>query len=263
METNPIAFLPDIDLRLILKKEFNRRMRKNPKYSLRAFAKALGISHSAVSELISGRRRFSTRNVARIGSTLKWSKEKMTTALHALQKDPGSYTSLDSQQAHQLDAWYYNAILELFLIEGFEPAPQWIAHALKLEEVTVVAALAKLIELGFLSVTRNGNLKVRTSKTTTLGNVQSKDSILRVQKQNLEKQIESLAINPVEIQSSMGLTIPMDPIDLPEARKIIFRCMKELDSLLNRKGARRTEVYRLQLGLFPLTDLHRSTLPVR
>ena len=48
-----------MNYRLILKDHLRRRQEINPRYSLRAFAKKLGISPSKVSEVISGKKRIS------------------------------------------------------------------------------------------------------------------------------------------------------------------------------------------------------------
>lgn len=255
MKENHLAFKPQVDLRQELKREFERRRRVNARYSLRSFARTLQLSHSAVSELLAGKRRFSKRCINRIAVRLHWTPAQTQLAVESLEKDPLSFTDLDSEKIAQLDSWYYNAILELFLVEGFKPDPGWIAQALNLSKVEVTEAIERLLDAGQIKRGRNGQLKVSTRQTTTLGNVQSKDTLVKIQQQNLKKGIEALSCFSVESQSSMGLTIPMDVQDLPEARKILYRCLKDLSRLLNRKGVRRRQVYRLQVGLFPLTHL--------
>lgn len=55
-----------------LRAEFDRRRAVNPRYSLRAFARALGTSHSSLSRLSRGQRP-SARAVASLGRRLGWS----------------------------------------------------------------------------------------------------------------------------------------------------------------------------------------------
>jgi len=253
MELDHLAFSPGVDLRALLKREFSRRQRINKKYSLRAFAKYLGLSHAALSEMLAGKRRISVQNVRRIGGALGWSERDLDKALRSVEKDPLNFSQLSDEQVETLSEWYYNVILELFLLENFDQSTAWIAKATGLSEGQVHAALLELEEAGQIRRTRSGEWKVVNHMTTTLGNVRSKAAIHKLQKQFLQRQAAALDHAPVEEQSMMGLTIPMDPADLPEARKIIYRCIKDLSRLLNRKGVRRSEVYRLQLGLFPLT----------
>lgn len=55
-----------------LRAEFDRRRATNVRYSLRAFARALGVSHSSLSRLVRGQRP-SVRAIAALGPRLGWS----------------------------------------------------------------------------------------------------------------------------------------------------------------------------------------------
>ena len=52
--------------RLELRNAFVQRQKKNPRYSLRAFARDLGFSHTLLSLIFSGRRKVSTKLYARL-----------------------------------------------------------------------------------------------------------------------------------------------------------------------------------------------------
>lgn len=71
METGTAdAFLPNhppqSEALRILAEEFERRRIRNPRYSMRAFAKAIGISQSQLSLILSGKRRISVRQAMKI-----------------------------------------------------------------------------------------------------------------------------------------------------------------------------------------------------
>lgn len=57
----------------ILRHEFERRRENNSRYSLRAFARSIGIDHSTLSQILRGRRRLTQRTIARLGGSLKLS----------------------------------------------------------------------------------------------------------------------------------------------------------------------------------------------
>jgi hypothetical protein len=59
-------------LRMILDAEFARRRRLNPRYSLRAFARSVGIEHSTLSQLLWGKRPLTWKSIGRIASTMRW-----------------------------------------------------------------------------------------------------------------------------------------------------------------------------------------------
>ncbi len=60
-----------MSFREVLQDELHRRCARNPRYSLRAFARALALDHSSLSQLLRGRRRVTTRAIRRIGATLR------------------------------------------------------------------------------------------------------------------------------------------------------------------------------------------------
>jgi len=66
-----------VDPRELLQQELDRRRRRNRRYSLRAFARDLATDHSALSQLLRGRRPFSPRMVHRFGVRLGWSETLM------------------------------------------------------------------------------------------------------------------------------------------------------------------------------------------
>jgi transcriptional regulator with XRE-family HTH domain len=59
-------------LRSVLETEFARRKQINPRYSLRAFARSVGLDHSTISQLMRGKRAITRKSVRSIGSSLRW-----------------------------------------------------------------------------------------------------------------------------------------------------------------------------------------------
>jgi plasmid maintenance system antidote protein VapI len=69
-----------VDLRTRLTTEFNRRLARNPRYSLRAFARSLALHHTTVTRLVKGTRRVSTPLLNRIGPRLGLSDNELVAA---------------------------------------------------------------------------------------------------------------------------------------------------------------------------------------
>jgi len=59
-------------LRSVLQAEFSRRQQSNPRYSLRAFARSVGLNHSTVSQLLRGKRPITGKSVRSIAGSLRW-----------------------------------------------------------------------------------------------------------------------------------------------------------------------------------------------
>lgn len=72
-----------MDLRTYLRRELKRRQQRNRRYSLRAFASSLGVSHSTLSRLSGSRFRLTSRMAQRLGTRLGLSpKETNAVLLH-------------------------------------------------------------------------------------------------------------------------------------------------------------------------------------
>jgi hypothetical protein len=59
-------------LRTILQDEFLLRKRRNPRYSLRAFARSVSVEHSTLSQLLRGKRPITWKSVTEIAGTMRW-----------------------------------------------------------------------------------------------------------------------------------------------------------------------------------------------
>ena len=59
-----------MDLRTHLRTELQRRQRRNPRYSLRAFALSLGTHHSTLSRAFDRNRRLTAQSIHRLGERL-------------------------------------------------------------------------------------------------------------------------------------------------------------------------------------------------
>src|SRR3979411_2107609 len=69
-----------MDLAAMLGPELARHRRRNPRFSLRAFARALGTHHSTLSQILHRRRRLTTRTINHLGARLGLSEEAMSEA---------------------------------------------------------------------------------------------------------------------------------------------------------------------------------------
>ncbi|MBL7688859.1 MAG: helix-turn-helix domain-containing protein, partial [Bdellovibrionaceae bacterium] len=128
--TNP--FKMDVDIRKFLNEELQKRKSKNSGLSLRTFAKKVGVSHSTLSQILSGKRTLTEKTLKQIlgGLSLDATLEKRL--LQTFEKNPACFMEVTDQALMMTNAWYYDAILELTLVQGFQSDEEWIAHQLGL-----------------------------------------------------------------------------------------------------------------------------------
>src|SRR4051794_12712496 len=118
--------------REFLAAELARRIGANPRYSQRAFAKALGLSPGELSEILRGKRPLSAKHALQIARALGLSEAERRRLLALSQGE----TERPTPSAYQLSAdlfalvsdWYCFAIVYLAECEGFRWDERWIGR---------------------------------------------------------------------------------------------------------------------------------------
>jgi uncharacterized protein (TIGR02147 family) len=79
------------------------------------------------------------------------------------------------------------------------------------------------------------------------------------QRQLLEKAIDSLENDPIELRSMTSMTTAIDPRRIPEAKEMIRHFNRTLCAFL--EGGNRTQVYNLGIALYPLQKTKKESTP--
>jgi uncharacterized protein (TIGR02147 family) len=249
-----------------LEAEFRVRHDKDPKYSLRAFAKTLHVSPSYLSRIMSGQRELTIAGAEKISESLGLSPDDredfLRSVVGVLRERPrtSTPTRTSSTQAeyHQLtvDAfttiseWYHYAILELTFVKGFKSDPKWIAKMLGIPVLVAKAAVDRLKRLELLK--DNGKLHKPLASITTSHDIRS-SALRRFHTQVLEMAIASIEKSGIEERDVTSMTMAVNVARLPEAKKKILRFRRSLCKFLE-KGER-SRVYNLAIQLYPLTQM--------
>lgn len=254
-----------LSYRELLATELSQRCERNPRYSLRAFAKALGVDASVLSRVLSGHRALSIATARRVAETLRLPPERKTAFLASIVTEQGNgpdnsrskKLAKNRREAFELEPevfrvisdWYHYAILELTFTASFRPDPRWVAKQLGIQVSEARLALDRLLKLGLLE--RAGG-KVRKAKPAlTIKDKTTTSTAQRAhQRQILEKAIASLEADPLDRRSMTGMTMAIDPSKIELARRRIQSFMSSLCAELG-SGSSRT-VYQLGIALYPL-----------
>lgn len=257
--------------RQYLKSELARRVQENSRYSLRAFSRSLSLDASQLSRALSGKGGISLRNALRITNRLTLSPEEKARFLESIvaekQKevlakwevgtdDTPPKMSLHSDLFEVMSTWYYPAILELTRTEGFRSDPVWIGKALGITTLQSRWALDQLLRLGLL-VREGKNLVKRTPHMDTVDKSVSTPALRKLQKQVLQKAIQSLENDPIGDRSVSSMTMAIDPKKMPLAKRLIEEFTDQLCGVL--ESGNRKEVYQFSATLFPLQKVRRKT----
>jgi uncharacterized protein (TIGR02147 family) len=252
------------DFRLYLQEELVSRCRKNPRYSLRSFAKSLGVNHGILSMVLNKKRTLTPNMVRTMGTALKLNSDDLDRfVIHVPQINPrkkNAQAKLINQMTvdmfNVISDWYHDAILELSRVQGFRGTPEYISRRLGISVVEAQAAIERLERVGLIEIMPNGSWKEILGDNTTAIHVDTTSVALRdLQRQVLTKSLHALENIPKPQRDHTCMTVAVRIQDLPEAKRRIKQFRLELMEFLQKHGNELEEVYQLAVSFYPLTKL--------
>ncbi len=235
-------------MQTVLEQELHRRKALNPSYSLRAFAKHLGVSRSSLSAVMLGRRKVSKRMFENLLDGLELSPNQLEILNKEKEnKDKENFIQLQSHDMSVLKDWYFFAILNLAQLDENQADAQWVADRLGLPVETANFALKTLIHLDYLEIDQ-GRL-VRKVKPLTSSRDQVSSYLQIHHTQQLELGKLALKNTPIQERDFNFTTMTIDPEKIDEAKKRILKFKRSLARFL--ENGSKKEVYSLGIQLFP------------
>lgn len=264
MQTDLLVTNEIKDFRLYLQLEFSARRKKNESYSLRQFARKLGVSPSALSAMFSGKRPISDKMRERLGLKLGLHPrdlQKFDVQPHGNRKVTAKKESRDSFRQISIDAFqvisepHHYALLELMKTQSFHWDNKWIAKRLGLSSVDVRAAIERLEHVGLLERDNNGVLIDSTCGfSTDIREGLSAAAQRRFQQASLrqaEKCVEDIAPN---FRDNTSITFAVNMQDIPKAKEMIKAFRRQLCEELE-ANPRLDEVYQLTIAFTPISKI--------
>jgi transcriptional regulator with XRE-family HTH domain len=258
---------PPVSFRHFLRGELALRCGRNAQYSLRAFARFLGLDHSTLSQLLRGKRRLTERTVRRCGMRLGLDEDSVREFCRseagvsdADDEVLGEVRRLASDTASVVAEWHHYAILELVRLDSFRPDSRWLARVLGLSVDEVNIALQRLLRLGLLSMDAADRWVDRSGDTAASVRGFTGEALRRLVEQSGARLLEAIE-NPASGQCAYSATTIAIPSDrITEVAERIERFRRELLAFA-RKNARPDDVYQLEIRFVPLTRLNPEESP--
>lgn len=248
-----------------LKEELRLRQRKNAHYSLRSFARQIGVSPSYLSMVINGQKEASVRligsAVEKLGIAPALGKQWLeileeTKSKFFLTGKVAFYKTMSSEKFGPIREWYHYAILELTSIKNFVPSEKWVARILRISEKTVKDAVQHLVNAGYLRIENGTWTNISGSNSNIIPLAEDEDR-KHLQMEILEQAKKALDITPIEDRDQTSVTVAIHTSRLAEAREKIKQFRRELATFLHQGGSG-DEVYQLSISLFPLSNTKAS-----
>lgn len=261
------------DYRQILKSELEKRCAKNPRYSLRAFARDLKWGSARLSEILNGKTGLSREKAEEISLRLGFTPDETeyfsnlvesTHARSAVKRELArtrltkhrqvEFNSLEIDHFKVISDWYHFAILELTEIQGFKSDARWIANALGIQEIEAKLAIERLIRLDLLEIKRKRY--VQKENYMTVSSAVPAEAIRNFHRQVLKKATEAVDLQSIDQRDLGAMTMSVNIKDLPEIKERIRKFRRSLN-LFTQANETKNSVYCFSTQLFELTN--RST----
>lgn len=231
--------------------ELEKRRKKNPAYSLRAFARDLGISKTSLSDVINSRRKFSQQNIRILGERFNLSDTHMTDLSSDIPSDDTERDVIGTDELSFIEDWHFLAILNLGKIKGAKCDASWVSERLGIPVEVAQASLDVLLKQELIE--NNDGYLLRKSKPLTTALDIPSASIVEHHQQSINKSLAALEDVEVECRDYTAVTYAFDLSKMQEAKKCILDFHRRLGKLVETDEAK--EVYRLNIHLFPLTKI--------
>lgn len=247
-----------------LKSELKTRIERNPRYSLRSFAKSLGLHAAELSLVLRGERSLSYKSSQKILGSLPLSPNQQKYFIELLQNEKNgiSFKVTPQQQEAQLKAdqfqkiskWYHFAILNLMSVKKFEWNPSYIAKRLGISQIEAGLAMQDLLQEGLvqLAAPQKKSKSLKTSVVSVDTSLPSA-TIRKYHEEIIQKASRALSEVPKDLREYQSMGFVCSVKDLPEIKKYLDQVTNEFLERFHKDQAE--EVYQLQLCLFPLTQV--------
>jgi uncharacterized protein (TIGR02147 family) len=241
------------DYRTFLRQEYLTRKERNASYSLRAYSRQLGISKTALVEVLAQKRNLSSKNALKVAERLGLSPEatkKMLTEIRGLSSPnlDSIYHTLDEDSFNVISEWYHYAILNLAKLKRHKADPQWIAKRLGITSLEARSAILRLERMDFLEVKSN-KLHRKVGSLSTTEAIPSA-ALRKFHKQNLLLAISSIERDGIDERYNTSITMAIDSSRLISARKLFLRFRDRMCAFLESENP--DSVYTLGMQLFPV-----------
>tara|TARA_B100001248_G_C27398124_1_gene467331 strand:+ start:2415 stop:3218 length:804 start_codon:yes stop_codon:yes gene_type:complete len=255
----------------LLIEEFEQRKLVNGSYSMRAFARDLGLSAPRLNLVLAKKQGLSMKAAEQIASKMKLDKETRdwfclsVGAQHSRsQKERANYQKRISEYKHTekkfsliqleffkvISNWYHFAILELTYLDDFIYDIDWISNKLGISANEARSAIDRLIKLELLK--EENETLIDQFKFLTTPNDTPSASLKMFNVQIMKKAMVALQEQSVSDREIAANVFAMDKADLPKIKEKLRSFRRELEYEAS-KSKTKNSVYCLSMQFHELT----------
>lgn len=244
-----------------IRNDYEARRLRNPAYSLRAYARFLGIPPSGLSDILNGKRevtsKMAAKFLARIPMTPDAAQAFLSNTKQRKQQPGREYVLIEKSLFELISHWPYLATITLAETDDFRGTSLWLSSRLGISKAMAAEVLKKLAALGYLVVERGTERFYPTHKNFTTSMDIPSVAIQRSHQEHLELASNALRDHPVEERDFSFVNMATDPALISEAKKRITKFRRDLCAFLE-SSPKKTSVLRLGIQIFSLTKNNKG-----
>jgi uncharacterized protein (TIGR02147 family) len=246
-----------------LRETLSLKQRNNPHYSLRAYARDIGIHPATLSQIINGKRALPFKDSEKVIKKLNLGPKERSLFLESLSKNKSYSTIRISEEDNRLlldesyykiiAEWEHYAVLELFNIPEFSRTKEDISARLNLTTNRTEVVVNNLAICNLIVTDADGKLvKIPSDVKTTedIVNQALRDS----HKEALQMGIAKIDEISIELRDFSSSTLAINLKKIPEAKALIREFRMKMAALLAQDD--KEEVYQLAIQFYPLSQLN-------
>lgn len=269
---NPSPLAPK-SYRTVLREILAEKQKKNAQFSLRAFAKVLGIQPSFLSLVLNGKRDISEETVGMIVDKLELSplqarelsllvrlekvknltqRAQLLQDLKTLRPELTQIRDLSIDHFKLISEWYHMPLQVLTELDDFEWSEENAARSLGITIHEVNLALERLAALELIEWTMGSRPKA-LGESRMIRSAHHNEAMKAYHETMMKKNIVALEEQDPQLRMTATLNVALDAEQLVRARAMLLATQKKILKLCQTRAPKK-EIYHVSLNLFQLTE---------
>ena len=250
----------------VLRKDFETRQKRNAQFSMRSYARTLGLEAPSLSGVLKGNRRISKNKIdqviAKLGLSPKESQlfvesntSELTTKINFQSQTIQENNFQLEEEAHYrvIAEGDHYTLLSLIETKDFQSNTKLIASRLQLSELRINNCLQNLIDAQLINI-QKGQIKLTQQGVKTTEDISSA-ALRKSAEEDLTQAQRKLEEVDLMLRDFSSCTMTVNPEDLPELKKMIREFRRKFMSVA--EFSEGTEVYKLNMQFYPLTQIKK------
>lgn len=227
----------------LLKQSFEQRVRTNPQYSMRSFARDLNMAPSTLSEILKGKKGISYKKIDEILTILRLPDWQANGLKKLAAQDYAGIEATSSQVVPVPDLERLKdeairaltspldlAILECTYLKDFEGSPEFIAKKLNYPFSEVISSIERLKKVKLLEVTEENEWRDLSPFFSSTDGIPS-EFIRALNRSILKTMDEKIQNEPIEKRVMKSVILSLKESQVREARDILDEAISKIMNL--------------------------------